>query len=116
MKKEFNHNFYGLILSIGGIVHLLTNMFWKIIPIERIGEWLYFFGLFFGVTCFLFVSRQYFKNKSFLFYLVSDFFLNLSITKLFTQCFLNPFEYQISEFWGLGICVFIFIIRLIKKK
>jgi len=79
MKKEFNHNFYGLILSIGGIVHLLTNMFWKIIPIERIGEWLYFFGLFFGVTCFLFVSRQYFKNKSFLFYLVSDFFLNLSM-------------------------------------
>ena len=116
MKKEFNHNFYGIIMLIGGAIYLSTNVFWKMIPKEKIGEWLYFFGLFLGMACAWFISTQYFKNKSFSFYLLSDLFFNLSVTKLFTQCFLNPFEYQASEFWGLGICVSIFIIRLIKKK
>lgn len=116
MNKELNHNFYGIIMLIGGAIYLSTNIFWTFIPNEKVGEWLYFFGLFFCMSCSLFVSTKYFKNKSFLFYLISDLFLNLSITKLFTQCFLNPFEYQISEFWGLGLCVLIFIIRLIKKK
>jgi len=103
-------------MLIGGLVYLLTNIGWKIINNVNVGEWLYFFGLFFGMSCFLTICRTYFKGKSFSFYIVSDFFWNLSLTKLFTQCFLNPLEYQVSEFWGLGICIFILIIRSIKKK
>lgn len=116
MKKQLNHNFYGLLLLIGGLTYLITNIFWELIPDINLGEWFYFFGLFFGMSCFLLICTTYFKGKSFLFYIISDFFSNLSLTKLFTQCFLNPFEYQVSEFWSLGICSLILLIRLIKKK
>lgn len=116
MKKEFNHNFYGAILILGGIVYLATNLFWSLIPNVKFGEWLYFFGEFWGMSSFLLICRQYFKNKSQNLFLIGDFFWNLSLTKLFTQCFLNPLEFQVSEFWGLGICFVILLIRIIKKN
>jgi hypothetical protein len=115
-RKEFNHNFFGVIMLLGGLIYLTTNVFWKLIPNKNVGEWLYFFGLFLGTVCFITICKEYFKNKSFSFYLVSDFFLTLSWSKLFTQCILNPLEYQISEFWGLGLAIIVLIYRSNKKK
>lgn len=103
-------------MLIGGVTYLLTNIGWSYIGNVFFGEWLYFFGLFFSMSCFLLISIKYFKNKSFLFYIISDFFWNLSLTKLFTQCFLNPLKFQVSEWWGLVICLLILLIRVLKKK
>jgi hypothetical protein len=135
-NKELNHNFYGVIFSVSCLVFLLTNMFWGLLPkvpihdflhfkiktttpIEeqtKIGEWFCYLTLFTAFSCSLTVCKKYFKKESFNFYLAAVFFETLSWAKVFTIFLLNPFEYQASEFWNLGLAIIISIYRLIKKK
>lgn len=115
--RKLNHNFYGVVLLIGLVIHLVTNYFWKpIFGDTELGYKIYFIGQAIGYVAYLLSVRQYFKEKTFFFFLIADLGFNLSITKLFTELFLNPEIYNKGELIGLQLSIIIFIIKLWKRK
>lgn len=113
---KLGYKFYGIFFTLSFVANLIIYLTWKSWNNRDLGEYWWFVSFFEIILTGLVIARQYFKPISFTFFLIADFFFNLSVTKLITELLYDGTEWNKTELLGLGVGLLITGYRYLRYK
>lgn len=100
-----------MLICLGGLIQILTSIFWTSVVDENTGEIIFYLGQDVGELCYLFAARRLVRDIGF-FVAASEYLICLSCVDIITVLFLNPLEVSPSKFTGFIVASFVLLCRI----